>query len=191
MDKLSLEEINTYLNELEQYRDGVFKLACSLVGYQSQEDADDITQNVFLAAIQYVRSRKEKFANPQAWLYGTTKVCYKNAMCKRKNHTSLDTVEEGGQEQETGPIQRVLLSSHDWNIWEDLRDALEDIDKLDGHKKDVLRLIVQGYTPKEIADLLHMSDGSIRSHLSHGRNDLLQMRLVADRQNHGRKKHER
>ena len=150
------------------YEKMVYGVACHLV--KNREDACDITQEVFLKAylaLPYFECRC-KFSS---WLYRITQ------------NTSLDFIRKTNRMQrETLPADEVS----EWIVrdWEPSPDeALEQAEREDAlqkaigqlsekHQEVILLRDMQGYSYEEIADMLGLETGTVKSRLHRARRRL-------------------
>ncbi|CDE47640.1 sigma-70 region 2 [Clostridium sp. CAG:411] len=134
------------------YADVVFRVALSYA--KTKEDAEDVLQNVFLKLL----TKRVKFEDDEhirKWLIRVA-VNECNSLWSsfwRKNVEYIDRMEEG-----------ITFQNADYS---DLYDAIK---VLPAKLRIVLHLFYyEGYRTKEIADLLHIREATVRSRLTRAR----------------------
>ena len=134
------------------YADVVFRVALSYA--KTKEDAEDVLQNVFLKLL----TKRVKFEDDEhirKWLIRVA-VNECNSLWSsfwRKNVEYIDRMEEG-----------LTFQNADYS---DLYDAIK---VLTAKLRIVLHLFYyEGYRTKEIADLLHIREATVRSRLTRAR----------------------
>lgn len=134
------------------YADVVFRVALSYA--KTKEDAEDVLQNVFLKLL----TKRVKFEDDEhirKWLIRVA-VNERNSLWSsfwRKNVEYIDRMEEG-----------ITFQNADYS---DLYDAIK---VLPAKLRIVLHLFYyEGYRTREIADLLHIREATVRSRLTRAR----------------------
>jgi RNA polymerase sigma-70 factor, ECF subfamily len=159
---------------VQRHQRCVFNLVLRML--QDYEDASEVTQEAFLAAWQGLPSFRGE-ARFATWLYRITYHCCVRQLERRKRERNLQAVIEAEQ---------ILESMHKEKQAEDIlerRDlqamVREQMEQLPSQYRMVLILRhLQEMTYEEIADILSMPIGTIKTHLFRGRN-LLKKRLLA------------
>jgi len=139
----------------------------------NREDAQDCLQDAMLRVYRSIGGFKGQ-SSFSTWVYRITMNTCLDELRRRKtrNASSLDTMLEGGwspTDGENGPEkqavaseQRRVLNSAIADLPEDMRSAI------------VLR-DVQGFSYEEIAEMLEVNIGTIKSRISRGREKLRQI----------------
>jgi RNA polymerase sigma factor (sigma-70 family) len=130
----------------------------------SRADTEDVTQEAMIEA-----SRKwGAIETPDAWVRKVAGRGYWRAVCARKRSLPLD---EGVQEPG---------SAFDLTIFvEEQQKVLSCFRALPLMQRTVAALFYDGWTCREIAELLEIPESTVRSHLRHARNKLKGMMLSA------------
>lgn len=130
-----------------------------------REDIDDSAQETFLRALEKIHSYNPK--RPFApWLYQVARNVARNRWkyIKRRNHEALeDMQEEIGNDD---PGKHAELS--------ELRSRVAAaVEALPERQRTAFRLHdVEGYKATEIAEMLGVSDGTVRANIHHARQEL-------------------
>jgi RNA polymerase sigma-70 factor (ECF subfamily) len=131
----------------------------------SQEDIDDSAQETFLRALEKIHSYNPK--RPFApWLYQVARNVARNRWkyLKRRRHEQLEEVQEGVAGND--PEKLAELS--------ELRSRVAAaIEALPERQRTAFRLHdIDGFKATEIAEMLGVSDGTVRSNVHHARREL-------------------
>ena len=127
---------------------------------QDEDMAREIVQEGFLRAIDHFGDIRDlEFPQQRAWFYRTIKNIFVDTMRKRKNEYLTGDVAEG--------------ISFDSYSEKEIMCLIESMDKLEG-KILVLRH-VEGFSSKQIGDMLGLPSGTVRSKLHDARNHLREM----------------
>ncbi len=137
----------------EEYYDKIAHYAYVRIGIRTE--AEDIAGEVFLKALNSLKSYKERGIPMQAWLFRIAHnlvVDYLRKMAKRKT-VPIDTVDaEADEDPATVAEKKVEL--------ERVTKAMEQITP---EQREVLSLrFFGGLTSKEVASILNKSDGAVR-----------------------------
>ncbi len=173
---------DAYDNLMDRYEKAVFNLAYRIIG--NYEDAADATQEAFIRAYRSLSTFRHD-AKFSTWVCRiVTNICYDMLRKKkRQNIVSLhnDFDEDDNSEMDipdpditTNPLERVTR--------DELRNAIvEAIYSLDSSQRDVMVLRdIQGYSYKEISDLLSLAEGTVKSRLNRAR-----LKVIKLLQDHG------
>ncbi len=153
------------------YRDQLFKSALRMT--RSVEDAEDLIQETYLKAYKYY----ERFAegtNFKAWLFKIMKNTFINSYRKRKLQppkVDFDDVQEGLEQtlvdkasiDPENPEIGFLTAEMDHEVRAALAGLPHD------YKMVVLLADLEGFSYKEIADILEVPVGTVMSRLYRGR----------------------
>ena len=166
-DMLAFEEL------ILKHEKIVYNLALRMMNYS--EDAKDISQEVFLKAYRSLSNFDERSAF-STWLYRITHNTCIDEMRKRKGKQSFSLEEE--LENEEGSMQRQIADEGDTPEESLLRaeqknEILQALDNLsEEHKAAIVLRDVKGLSYEEIAEILEVTLGTVKSRISRGRNQL-------------------
>ena len=137
----------------EEYYDKIARYAYVRIG--NRTEAEDIAGEVFLKALESLKSYKERGIPMQAWLFRIAHnlvVDYLRKMTKRKT-VPIDTVQV---EADTDPV-----TTAEKNI--ELERVTKAMEQLTQEQGEVLRLrFFGGLTSRETGSILKKSDGAVR-----------------------------
>jgi RNA polymerase sigma factor (sigma-70 family) len=150
------------------HRRKVFNVAYKFVG--RHEEAEDLTQDIFLKVFKSLNTFDRR-ANFQTWLISVSRnLCIDHYRSVRKERESIDR----GVDTDTlapvspgkGPIEAL-----------EQRDRVQLLRQALGALAPTLRTAVvmrdlQEYTYQEIADRLHLPEGTVKSRINRGRTEL-------------------
>lgn len=138
---------------LDIYGDGLFRFAYSYV--HNEADAQEIVQDVLLQLLKYKPSFENE-TKEKAWLFKTAANLSRNRI--RFN-----------QSREADPLDDRFIAKDE----QDLSFVWDAVKTLDENSRAVIHLFYQeGYTTREISEILNKNEGTIRSLLSRARNQL-------------------
>lgn len=166
-DMLAFEEL------ILKHEKIVYNLAFRMMNHS--EDAKDISQEVFLKAYRSLSNFDERSAF-STWLYRITHNTCIDEMRKRKGKQSYSLEEE--LENEEGSMQRQIADEGDTPEESLLREEqkseiLQALDMLsEEHKAAIILRDVKGLSYEEIAEILNLSLGTVKSRISRARNHL-------------------
>lgn len=148
-----LEEI---ISKHQRY---IYNLAFRLCS--NTEDADDLTQDTFLKAIEnYDKFRGE--ANVQTWLSRITINKFLDSKRQKQPHVSINL---GIIPCSDGEPERLIVRKElQWCLQHVLLHHLSE-----DHKVVVVLRDIYGYSYREIAEFLNISEGAVKSRLRRGR----------------------
>jgi RNA polymerase sigma-70 factor (ECF subfamily) len=151
-DSIDYKE-STLSNLYEEYFDKIARYAYVRIGHKA--DAEDIAGEVFLKALQSLKSYKERGAPMQAWLFRIARnliIDYFRKKNKRKT-VPIDHVEiEGG----TNPAK---LAEENMEL-EQVKRAMEQLTQ---EQREVLVMrFFGGLSSRETGQVLNKSDGAVR-----------------------------
>ena len=166
-DMLAFEEL------ILKHEKIVYNLALRMMNHG--EDAKDISQEVFLKAYRSLSNFDERSAF-STWLYRITHNTCIDEMRKRKGKQSFSLEEE--LEHEEGSMQR-QIADEGYTPEESLlraeqrNEILQALDNLsEEHKAAIVLRDVKGLSYEEIAEILEVTLGTVKSRISRGRNQL-------------------
>lgn len=149
-----------------RYKNRLYTLAVRLLGDQSE--AEDITQETFLRAYEKIEEFRGE-ALFSTWLY---RICYNqclNCLARRKNDRGKDIAAESHPDSAPAVPDQLLATERQ----EQVRWAITQL------KQELREVIVLYHTAslsyEEIADLLRLPVGTVRSRLHRGREQLKEL----------------
>ena len=166
-DMLAFEEL------ILKHEKIVYNLALRMMNHS--EDAQDIAQEVFLKAYRSLANFDERSAF-STWLYRITHNTCIDEMRKRKGKQTYSLEEE--LENEDGSMQRQVADAGATPEESLLRaeqksEILQALDTLsEEHKAAVVLRDVKGLSYEEIAEILELSLGTVKSRINRARNQL-------------------
>ncbi|MBQ3568676.1 MAG: sigma-70 family RNA polymerase sigma factor [Anaerotignum sp.] len=183
-DMLAFEEL------ILQHEKIVYNLALRMMNHS--EDAQDISQEVFLKAYRSLQNFDERSAF-STWLYRITHNTCIDEMRKRKGKQSYSLEEE--LESADGSMQRQVADAGDTPEESLMRkeqksEILQALDTLsEEHKAAIILRDVKGMAYEEIAEILELSLGTVKSRISRARNQLKTEILKMREQNEKSSRH--
>ena len=162
----------------------VYNVALRMMNHS--EDARDISQEVFLKAYRSLANFDER-SQFSTWLYRITHNTCIDEMRKRKGKQSYSL--EAELENEEGSMQRQIAYEGDTPEESLLREEqkseiLRALDTLsEEHKAAIILRDVKGLSYEEIAEILELSLGTVKSRISRARNHLKTEILKIQEQN--------
>lgn len=180
MAELTKEEIQKqkdFEEEIIPHLDAMYNFALRLTSDPS--DAEDLVQDTIVKAYRFFSSY-EKGTNAKAWLFRILKNSYINNYRKKSKQPNQVDYDEVSTFYETIRAERTDTSDLEDKMFRDLIDddisnALEELPE--DFRTVVLLCDVEGFTYEEIANMLDVPIGTIRSRLHRGRN-LLKAQLM-------------
>ena len=164
-DKLTTRE---FLELVDQYRDELFRYILRQA-WDSQ-----VAEDVFASAVLSAFENRHKFqpgTNFRAWMYRiiTNKVFVANRHTGRR----FDSLDEAGAERVPEPERKPefdVVGDPNTVLEEVSDEVLAAMHKLsDNERACILLRGVEGFSYKEIAEILEMPTGTVMTHLSRGR----------------------
>ena len=120
-------------------------------------DRQDLYQEVFLRSFRSIKKFRFK-ANFQTWLYRLALNCCIDYM--KKN-------------QPTDPLPENRLAEPNWESREKIKAVHRALTRIRGPQRIAFHLhYIEGWDLKEIAELLHCKEGTVKSHLNRARNKI-------------------
>ena len=166
-DMLAFEEL------ILKHEKIVYNLALRMMNHS--EDAQDIAQEVFLKAYRSLANFDERAAF-STWLYRITHNTCIDEMRKRKGKQTYSLEEE--LESEDGSMQRQVADAGDTPEESLLRaeqksEILQALDTLSAeHKAAVILRDIRGMSYEEIAEIIELPMGTVKSRISRARNQM-------------------
>ncbi|HLR26644.1 MAG TPA: sigma-70 family RNA polymerase sigma factor [Fodinibius sp.] len=180
MAELTTEEIQKqkdFEDEIIPHLDAMYNFALRLTS--DPNDAEDLVQDTIVKAFRFFSSY-EKGTNAKAWLFRILKNSYINSYRKNSKKPSQVDYDEVSTFYETIRAERTDTSDLEDKMFRDLidDDISSALDELPEDFRTVVLLCdVEGFTYEEIANMLDVPIGTIRSRLHRGRN-LLKSQLM-------------
>ena len=180
MAELTIEEVQKqedFQEEIIPHLDAMYNFALRLTS--DPNDAEDLVQDTIVKAFRFFSSY-EKGTNAKAWLFRILKNSYINKYRKQSKQPSQVDYDEVSSFYETIRADRTDTSDLEDRMFrelidDDISNALEELPE--DFRTVVLLCDVEGFTYEEIANMLDVPIGTIRSRLHRGRN-LLKAQLV-------------
>lgn len=180
MAELTQEEVQKqkdFEEEIIPHLDAMYNFALRLTS--DPNDAEDLVQDTIVKAYRFFSSY-EKGTNAKAWLFRILKNSYINEYRKKSKQPSQVDYDEVSTFYETIRAERTDTSDLEDRMFrelidDDISDALEELPE--DFRTVVLLCDVEGFTYEEIANMLDVPIGTIRSRLHRGRN-LLKAQLM-------------
>ena len=159
-------ELDAFEELVRRYEKRVYAVALRSSG--SPEDAADIVQEVFLRAWRSIESFRGD-SGFSTWLFRITmNMCVDFARHKHAQPQTQSMVDEEENERpmpDTAPTPEEHLENRE--LGRELAEALEEISE--EHRRIVLLRDVSGMSYTEIAEVLEISEGTVKSRLSRAR----------------------
>jgi RNA polymerase sigma-70 factor (ECF subfamily) len=173
MAELTKEEVQKqedFEEEIIPHLDAMYNFALRLTSDPS--DAEDLVQDTIVKAYRFFSSY-EKGTNAKAWLFRILKNSYINNYRKQSKQPNQVDYDEVSTFYETIRAERTDTSDLEDKMFRDLidDDISHALDELPEDFRTVVLLCdVEGFTYEEIANMLDVPIGTIRSRLHRGRN---------------------
>jgi RNA polymerase sigma-70 factor (ECF subfamily) len=177
LTKHEIRKQEDFNEEIIPHLDALYNFALRLT--TDPNDAEDLVQDTIVKAYRFFNSY-EKGTNAKAWLFRILKNSYINNYRKQSKKPQEVDYDEVATFYETVRAERTETSDLEDKMFRELID--DDISKaLDAIPEDfrtvVLLCDVEDFTYEEIANMLDVPIGTIRSRLHRGRN-LLKTQLM-------------
>lgn len=180
MAELNLEEVqkqNDFREEIIPHLDAIYNFALRLTS--DPNDAEDLVQDTIVKAFRFFSSY-EKGTNAKAWLFRILKNSYINNYRKQSKQPHqvdyndiaayYETIRS--EQSDTTDLENILYRDL---LDDDITNALSILP--DEFRTVVLLCDIEGFTYEEIANMVDVPIGTIRSRLHRGRN-LLRVQLI-------------
>lgn len=166
LERAKRGELDAFEELVRRYEKRVYAVALRSSG--SPEDAADIVQEVFLRAWRSIESFRGD-SGFSTWLFRITmNLCVDFARHKQAQPQTQSMVDEEENERpmpDTAPMPEEHLENRE--LGRELAAALEEISE--EHRRIVLLRDVSGMSYTEIAEVLEISEGTVKSRLSRAR----------------------
>jgi RNA polymerase sigma-70 factor, ECF subfamily len=149
---------------VREYARLVYRVTYSVL--RNHHDAEDATQEVFVLVLRH-RSKLQKVGDRKAWL---ARIAWRVAIDRRKKAPEM-SLDDAGTNSVIFQIRSQLASAEEFSLGQEITELLESlIAALPDQLRNVLTLsTVQDLTPSEIAELLAISESSVRSRMFRAR----------------------
>lgn len=177
LTKKEIRKQEEFNGEIIPHLDALYNFALRLTA--DPNDAEDLVQDTIVKAYRFFTSY-EKGTNAKAWLFRILKNSYINNYRKKSKKPQQVDYDEVSTFYETVRAEHTDTSDLEDRMYRELMDdditgALEDLPE--DFRTVVLLCDVEGFTYEEIANMLDVPIGTIRSRLHRGRN-LLKAQLL-------------
>lgn len=180
MAELTTNEVQKqedFEDEIIPHLDAMYNFALRLTS--DPNDAEDLVQDTIVKAFRFFSSY-EKGTNAKAWLFRILKNSYINNYRKKSKQPNQVDYDEVSSFYETIRADRTDTSDLEDRMFrelidDDISNALEELPE--DFRTVVLLCDVEDFTYEEIANMLDVPIGTIRSRLHRGRN-LLKAQLM-------------
>jgi len=174
-------DIGAFEELVIEYENGIYNLAYRMLG--SPEDARDISQEVFLRAYRSLRSFREE-ASFSTWVYRIAKNACLDELRKRSKVQAVSV--DQPLETEEGAVQRELPSKlgdperavEQVELSELIEQALGTL--ADQYRSAVVLRDLHGFAYEEIAEIMEVSLGTVKSRIHRGRQALKEVLLESE-----------
>jgi RNA polymerase sigma-70 factor, ECF subfamily len=177
LTKKELKKQNDFNKEIIPHLDALYNFGLRLTS--EPNDAEDLVQDTIVKAYRFFDSY-EKGTNAKAWLFRILKNSYINNYRKKSKKPQEVDYDEVATFYETIRAERTETSDLEDKMFrelidDDISNALDEIPE--DFRTVVLLCDVEDFTYEEIANMLDVPIGTIRSRLHRGRN-LLKAQLM-------------
>lgn len=177
LTKKEIQKQEDFEDEIIPHLDAMYNFALRLTSDPS--DAEDLVQDTIVKAFRFFSSY-EKGTNAKAWLFRILKNSYINNYRKKSKKPNQVDYDEVSTFYETIRAERTDTSDLEDKMFrelidDDISNALDELPE--DFRTVVLLCDVEGFTYEEIANMLDVPIGTIRSRLHRGRN-LLKSQLM-------------
>src|SRR5687767_1015352 len=170
-DQVAWEDI------VRQHRRKVFNIAYKFTG--RHDEAEDLTQDVFLKIFKSLDTFDRR-ANFQTWLVSVSRnLCIDHYRSVRKERETIDRDVDAGELMPIAQTQSPFAAVEQRDRVHLLRKALEQLPPT--LRSAVMLRDIQELSYQEIADRLHLPEGTVKSRINRGRTELArQIRRLKD-----------
>src|SRR6187399_1674518 len=153
---------------VQQYRRKVFNVAYKFVG--KHDEAEDLTQDIFLKVFKSLGTFDRR-ANFQTWLISVSRnLCIDHYRSVRKER---ETISRDVDASELSPVSSDLPADTRLERADRVVMLRQALDKLAPTLRTAVMLRdIQELTYQEIADKLHLPEGTVKSRINRGRTEL-------------------
>ncbi len=165
--------------------DALYRSALYLV--KNRSNADDLAQETYLRAFKFLREDRE-ISNEKAWLFKILINTFINQYRKEKKEPSLvdfNSIESFHESIEEEVLMSPIMENEaEFNklLDDDVKKALEGLP--DDFRMVILLSTVEGFSYKEISDMVKCPIGTVMSRMYRGRR-MLKEKLTGYAKKHG------
>jgi RNA polymerase sigma-70 factor (ECF subfamily) len=161
-DQVAWEEI------VRQHRRKVFNIAYKFTG--RHDEAEDLTQDVFLKIFKSLHTFDRR-ANFQTWLVSVSRnLCIDHYRSVRKERDTIDRDVDAGTLTPSSPGPTAYQALEQRDRVELLRKAMAEL--APSLRTAVMLRDIRELSYQEIADQLHLPEGTVKSRINRGRTEL-------------------
>ncbi len=157
-DKHRKNKSREFIKSYEEFADAIFRHCFFRVS--NRETALDLTQETFTKTWDYIFSGKE-VDDIRSFLYKVAGNLIIDHYRKKKS-TSLDFLQEGGFDLRDDTHEKI----QDFSEGQEILRAVEKLD--DNHRTVIVMRFVEGFTPKEIASILEVTENVVSVRINRG-----------------------
>lgn len=165
MNDLKLMETKTFSERLVELKQPLFKFALSLT--RRVDKANDLLQETYLRALSF----EDKFiegSNIKAWAFTVMKRLFINDWRKRQKSAIFNDITDNNYFIESTTSGKPLRPDEEYSI----EEITKEINNLSDTFRDVFNMFIFGYKYKEIADILDMNIGTVKSRIFFAKKEL-------------------
>lgn len=156
-----------------RYQKKTYNIALGMVG--NIEDAKDVAQDSLIKAFQNIKTFKGK-SKFSTWLYRITINTSKDFLRKKRNRMAVENIDAVEEIQD-----KALEPSEQLEQTQERKRIMQAIGQLNEEYRDIIVLRdLQGFSYQEIADLLLINLGTVKSRISRGRYQLRNILTQSD-----------
>ncbi|MEW5951039.1 MAG: RNA polymerase sigma factor [Elusimicrobiota bacterium] len=157
----------TFEEILEKYQASIMSFIYRYVGNLS--DADDLTQEVFISVYKNLDKLRDK-DKAKSWIFSIAANKSKNFL-RRKKIMSFLSLDDSNSREEGLKLEDVLDSKEEsrQKVLEREEEIKNILSSLPNRQKEILLLRGEGFDVKEIAELLDISEGTVKANLHFAR----------------------
>src|SRR5436190_16152251 len=153
---------------VRQYWRKVFNVAYKFVG--RHDEAEDLTQDIFLKIFKSL-STFDSRANFQTWLISVSRnLCIDHYRSVRKERETIDRDVDASELMPVSKTQGQMAMMEQRDRVQLLKEAMSALPKT--LRTAVLMRDIQELSYHEIAETLHLPEGTVKSRINRGRNEL-------------------
>jgi RNA polymerase sigma factor (sigma-70 family) len=173
LQPLTIEQTELFEKELMPQADALYNFAYHLT--YNEEDANDLVQEAYFKALRFM-NKYEVGTNPKAWLFTILKNAFINEYRKKSkqpNKVDFEEVVNYHQEEESTNYSNYTDLRTDLienMMGDEVTIALEDLPE--DFRTVILLCDIEGFSYEEIAEILQIPIGTVRSRLHRARNTL-------------------
>jgi RNA polymerase sigma-70 factor (ECF subfamily) len=146
----------------------VFNVAYKFVG--KHDEAEDLTQDIFLKIFKALGTFDRR-ANFQTWIISISRnLCIDHYRSVRKERETIDRDVDAGELTPAAPGQNAYQALEQRDRVDLLRKAMAELPPT--LREAVVKRDIQELSYQEIADQLHLPEGTVKSRINRGRTEL-------------------